>query len=410
MNRIRLFSLFALLALLVACGGSSTDNGGGNTTPGQTPEGAGDRVDAAWRGKAEASLARGAAFLEAACKDGKWAFATEGPGANPDPGISALAAWALLEARGQEALPVVRPTLEWLVSLQKTEGVDAGAIYADRLATYVTSAAVMALAESGDTKYQPVLDKAAQFLKRVQSDESDGLDESSEDYGGVGYGGSGVTNMSTTQFAVEAADRAGLAKDDAFYSKALRFLQRSQNRSESNDAKPFVKDGVTIKPGNDGGAIYRPTESKAGTVVGANNTGSLRSYGSMTYALLKSYILCGVDATDPRIKAAVAWMGQNFELDSNPGMEHADGENSGQMGLFYYYMALGRALDLAERNGTALPAELGNWRGALAQALMARQDEEGAWNNPVDRWNEGSKPLASAYAVIALASLLDQDS
>ena len=46
----------------------------------------------------------------------------------------------------------------------------------------------------------------------------------------------------------------------------------------------------------------------------------LRSYGSMTYAGLKSMIYAGLSHDDPRVKAAWEWIGRNFTVDENPGM------------------------------------------------------------------------------------------
>jgi squalene-hopene/tetraprenyl-beta-curcumene cyclase len=353
-----------------------------------------------WQEAARDALSKGSAFLISARADLGWEFK---PGAGPDVGITALALDALFRTPGVDKARFAKD-LDWVVSHQQ----DDGAIFEPKqgLATYVTSAAVMALVASKDPKYRPVIDKAAQFIAKVQSDEGEGLTESSEDYGGVGYGGSGVINMSTTQMAVEAASAAGLPKDHAFYTKALRFLERSQNRSESNDTTHQVE-GVTVVPGNDGGGIYRPGESKAGREKLGDGRVTFRSYGSMTYALLKSYLLCDLDARDERVKAALAWMGSNFEVDHNPGMEHTDEPQARYQGLYYYYLTLGRCLQAAERQRVELPEALQSWRKALAEALVRRQAENGSWANHQDRWFEGLPALATAYAIIALQEALE---
>ena len=44
------------------------------------------------------------------------------------------------------------------------------------------------------------------------------------------------------------------------------------------------------------------------------------SYGNMTYAGLKSMIFAGVDADDPRVKAAWEWVHKFYTVKENPGM------------------------------------------------------------------------------------------
>ena len=72
---------------------------------------------------------------------------------------------------------------------------------------------------------------------------------------------------------------------------------------------------------------------------GATPDGGLRSYGSMTYAGLKSMIYCGAGPEDPRVKAATKWIKDHYTLAENPGM--------GQQGLYYYYQTMSKALAAA---------------------------------------------------------------
>jgi hypothetical protein len=61
--------------------------------------------------------------------------------------------------------------------------------------------------------------------------------------------------------------------------------------------------------GNDGGGFYSPGstagEAKAGFVTLPDGKKIRRSYGSMSYALLKSYAFCKIDRRDPRVRALV---------------------------------------------------------------------------------------------------------
>ena len=72
-------------------------------------------------------------------------------------------------------------------------------------------------------------------------------------------------------------------------------------------------------------------------MAGKTPDGGLRSYGSMTYAGLKSMIYAGVGPDDPRVKAAFKWAQKHYDLKTNPGM--------GTAGLYYYYHTFAKALD-----------------------------------------------------------------
>ena len=106
-----------------------------------------------------------------------------------------------------------------------------------------------------------------------------------------------------------------------------------QNHSETND-QPWA--------GNDGGFIYSPSDggaSPAGEYTGADGKKFLRSYGSMTYAGLKSLIYAGLTKDDSRVKAAWEWISKNWTLDENPGFRLSDPATAAS-GMFYYYHTL----------------------------------------------------------------------
>ena len=137
-----------------------------------------------------------------------------------------------------------------------------------------------------------------------------------------------------------------------------------------------------------------------------------RSYGSMTYALLKSYLLAGIPGDDPRVQAAVQWIRQNWTLAVNPGADPALGEKVQHQGLYYYYLVLAQALDAAkvatvdvtrkDDKGveTVEPIE---WRKALRAHLEGAQQADGTWvNGKNDRWMEGLPLLCTCYAMAAL--------
>jgi len=124
--------------------------------------------------------------------------------------------------------------------------------------------------------------------------------------------------------------------------------------------------------------------------------GGLRSYGSMTYAGLKSMIYAGVGPDDKRVKAAVAWLQKHYDVKANPGM--------GDTGLYYYYQVFGKALDaLGQEQFADEQGQKHSWRAELSAELIRRQQPNGSWVNSTTRWLEGNPGLVTGYALLALS-------
>lgn len=118
----------------------------------------------------------------------------------------------------------------------------------------------------------------------------------------------------------------------------------------------------------------------------------------MTYAGLKSLIYAGVTREDPRVKAAVEWVGKNYDLERNPGMQKP------YEGLYYYYHTFAKCLSaLDEDTVTDAKGNKHNWRGELIETLSSSQQENGSWVNKADRWLEGDAELVTAYALLSLS-------
>ncbi|TDJ68571.1 MAG: hypothetical protein E2O39_13000 [Planctomycetota bacterium] len=344
------------------------------------------------------SLLRGARFLMRAAEDGRW-----GAPGRPDAGLTSMVLAALQtlpEPRPADVQKTITDGLAWLASLQREDG----SIHDGKLANYITSSAILALARSGDPQYSDAIGRAREFLVSLQADEGEGYSSDHPYYGGIGYGGDERPDLSNLQMALEALSASGLEQGHAAYERAIAFLERCQNRSESNDVA-IVKAGVTYASGDDGGAAYMPGNSPAGYVELEDGRKLPRSYGSMTYALLKGYIFAGVSKDDPRMKACWDWLQAHYSLDVNPGFEFSSDPTAAYQGLFYYFHTMARAIDLygvdvvVDADGREQP-----WRDQLCGRLLAMQSKlDGSWVNVnAPRWWEGNPILATAYALLTL--------
>ena len=334
----------------------------------------------------KAALDRAAKFLkDHQAPEGSW---------DKNPGITGICTLALLKSgRGYSDVddPFIRKPVQYLVGLQKTDG----GIYEQELANYTTSVAVQVLLSTKNPAYKDNIAKARAFLLGQQLDAKSGYESSDPGFGGIGYGSSLRPDLSNTQMWADALrdlEKAGLEKDSDAWKKAVVFISRCQNRSESND-RPWSSD--------DGGVTYSPWESKAYEVPLPDGRKGLRSYGSMTYAFLKTMIYADVKKDDPRVVAAYDWIRKNYSVEENPQM--------GQQGLFYYYHTMAKALKaigeptLMDDKGVAH-----DWRKDLTEKILSLQAADGSWVNKNDRWFESNPDLVTAYGILTLGELLDQ--
>lgn len=304
------------------------------------------------------------------------------------PGITAMVVAGVLRNTHAPDEPMVAKALKNLTSFVQPDG----GIYApnSRLKNYETCIALVALSEANvDGRYDETINSAARFLRGLQYDEKDHREPSDIAYGGVGYGGRERPDLSNTHFLIEALGAAGAEGDDEAIQRAILFVSRCQNfESEHNTTAFAAKIG-------DGGFYYTPI-GKGSSPAGTTADGGLRSYGSMTYAGLKSMLYAGVKADDPRVKAALEWARQHYSFDENPGL--------GQAGLYYYYHLQAKALaahgqaEFADASGQAH-----DWKAEMIAALAQRQRPDGSWVNSDDRWMEGDPNLATGFALLALS-------
>jgi len=303
-------------------------------------------------------------------------------------GVTGLVTRALIRSGVSLDDSTVAGGLKNLLSHQQADG---GFYAKDSLhRNYETCITVNALAEANtDGRYDDQIHTAELFLRDLQWDKGEGIETTDSAWGGGGYGRHQRPDLSNTQYLVEALKAAGVSNDDPAMQRVLVFVSRTQNlETPANDTEFAEKI-------NDGGFYYTPAaggDSKAGVT----ENGGLRSYGSMTYAGLKSMIYAGLEPDDMRVKAATEWISKHYTLRENPGM--------GQQGLFYYYLTFSRTMDaLGTEEFVDATGARHDWKTELTKRLVSLQQPNGSWQNPADRWFEGDPNLVTAYCLIALS-------
>ena len=343
---------------------------------------------------------RGAAFLMQPSQkvDGMWGF-----GSFPDLGITAMVIGAFQtvpeDARSDEIRQEIERGLDLLVAAQHEDG----SIHRGQVVAYTTSVAILALAQSDKESHRAAVQKARKFLETLQADEGEGYDESHKYYGGIGYGNDERPDLSNLQIAMDALREAGVKEESEVYGKALRFLERCQNRSESNPIDIKTQAGRFVA-GNDGGGTYMPANSPAGAIELSDGRKVARSYGSMSYALLKGFLFAGLPKEDPRVAAVFEWVSRNYTVDENPGFQNAADPREAKQGYFYYLYTMGRTLDVYG-TGEIVDGKgrKHDWRAEISGRLASLQREDGSWiNEDSERWWEGNPVLATAYALLTL--------
>jgi squalene-hopene/tetraprenyl-beta-curcumene cyclase len=329
------------------------------------------------------AIARGAEYLlKEQAPDGSWA--------KGNVGITALCTDALLEAGKTTQDPRVRRAVDYLLMAQKEDG----GIYDDAgLKIYSSSISLKALAKADPKAYAEPIRKLTAYIEKSQWGADESIERSDLRYGGFGYGKSNRPDMSNTQFCLDALRAAGVPQDSEVWARAMVFVSRSQDRSESNDKAFLGRD--------DGGGVYSPVETKAEVIELPDGRKVFKTYGSMTYAVLKSFVFANLDPKDPRVQAALEWIRKHWTFDENPEM--------GQQGLYYYYMTAARALAAysaasGEEKVTDARRRPHDWRSELSEAILKRQKPDGSWVNLAERWYEGEQMaiVPTSYCLMAL--------
>lgn len=313
------------------------------------------------------------------------------------PAITALALSSFLRAHPSISIkePVVANGFDFLVSCVKPDG----GIYIDQLPTYNTAICLTTFKDAADERFHTIIINAEKFLMGMQFSELTGSSPDSLNYGGVGYGEKERPDLSNLQWAIESIalddteihepekiftpeEKERMQNKKLFYDKALEFLSKCQNLQSTNNQSYSL---------NDGGFMYEPGSSKAGGNI---------SYGSMTYAGMKSLIYAKVDKNDERVKAAYNWISNHFVVETTPFMK--------DQGLYYYYQTMAKSLHaFGEEIIVDSLNQSYRWRYELANQLLKTQHAEGYWVNTNGRWWENNPVLVTSYCLLALEEIAD---
>ena len=237
---------------------------------------------------------------------------------------------------------------------------------------YATALAVCAMVKARspqDHEYEKVIAPMVAQLRTQQFGEANGWTSEQAPYGGWGMGGAihrppetGHVDLSMTRHVLEALQLSGVPASDPAVTRALVYLQRSQNP--------------------DGGFYFSPVNpeiNKAG-----ENGGSFASYGTATADGVLALRAAGVPDEDPRITKAIAWLKDHHQADRASGFDDGTGQPWGLGLRFYYAHAISRVLP-------NLPIELPPQAG------------DGSFRNTVNLVKEDDPLIATTFALYVMS-------
>ncbi len=294
--------------------------------------------------------------------------------------------------------------------LSRQEGDGGWSNTKDDYRTYCTALAIMVLNAADRKKFSGQITKAQIVLHSLQV--RSGIYE-----GGHGYGDKGFTQdgrekisdkatMDTTVFVARAMWESGYS-DKEYWERLVKFTQKHQNVSENVDpewAKLLAK--FDLKPGNDGSGNYTlDIEYNKNEDRIDKDRKTLIGYGSMTYAILETYLYAGLTKEDWRVKSAVEWLRGNYTVDFHPGFPEdsgiPDAKKRRYQGLYFYYMMMARCMDAyVESPFKTRDGKLHDWPRELGEKLVSLQKENGSWVNENAKWWEDDSALVTAYVLM----------
>ncbi|MFO7821463.1 MAG: cycloartenol synthase [Lentisphaeria bacterium] len=366
-------------------------------------------TDLSVKKESRAAIRRGVEFLlEEQKENGSWLR---------NPAITGLACVALHESNLAQEKPEVSAAVQKGRTFILQFVRDNGSIAPESgdYVNYTTSVCLSALAIIDEREDRSVMRAARHFLIDSQLDEDHAKHPTKPGnsfYGGIGYGSRGPTrpDLNNTSYALEALyltknldkETKYAKKSELAWDNAVKFLKEVQNIPEDAGQNWDVSDS---KDDNmDGGFVYQPDASKPTSKLRkqGKDVQDLLSYGSMTYAGLKSMIYADLEKDDYRVRAAIQWARDNYDLSENPGM--------GPEGYYYFLQTFAKALDAYGQDTiTTTDGKVHNWREDLLLKLIELQKADGYWaNDRHGRWMESIPELVTSYSLIAMEVALSK--
>ena len=272
---------------------------------------------------------------------------------------------------------------------------------------YTSALTVTAMSHPSQAEHAKARDAWLNDLKKRQLTEQHGWTPPDREYGGWGYchglplkpkpgtmaAPMTESNLSATTFALAAINAAGVPATYPAYAKALTFVKRCQNWADDETKRDANFD--------DGGFFFiydDPIRNKSGVA----GNGRYHSYGSVTADGLRCLEMCGELKESPRRKAAMAWLRKQFRPDQCPG-PFGERMEVNRAAVYYYY-AMSMAQTSLDQWLVEVKTTLRMWKEALAEAVIARQNGDGSWQNEAEAFRENDPLVATAFACIAVVN------
>jgi Squalene-hopene cyclase C-terminal domain len=221
---------------------------------------------------------------------------------------------------------------------------------------YATGLAVTVMVKARRTGRDWDVGPMVAHLRSQQFSEANGWKQEDLPYGAWGMGGpihrppdTGHVDLSMTRYVIEALRAAGVPPSDPAITKALVYLERSQN--------------------DDGGFFFstvNPEINKAGEAGG-----SYTSYGTATADGLLALRAAGIADTDRRAGKAIGWLKGHHKPDRAPGFDGTARESWGS-GLRFYYASVISKTALSLRVDLPPQAPDGSFRN---ENKMVKEDD-----------------------------------
>lgn len=235
---------------------------------------------------------------------------------------------------------------------------------------YATALAVSAMVKSRSPGYERVIEPMVAQLRAQQFSEAGGWTPQDAPYGGWGMGGAihhppeaGHVDLSMTRYVLEALQLSGVPAADAVMTRALVYLERSQNP--------------------DGGFYFSPVNPEINK-AGKSRGGGFASYGTATADGVLALRAMGISDVDPRVAKAIGWLKGHHRPDRVPGFDNGADQPWGSGLRFYYAHTISRVLP-------QLPVEL------------PAQAGDGSFRNSNNLVKEDDPLIATAFALDVMA-------